>query len=322
VQLAVVIVTVTLNAALDVTYTIDTLTPRSTHRVRAVARRAGGKGINVARVLAALGEPTLVTGLAGGSTGAAIRQDLVAAGLADRLVPITAESRRTLTVVDGGGATGFHEPGGEVRPEEWAAFCSSFAELVQGADVVVCSGSLPPGVPTDAYAVLITLAAAHRVRTLIDAEGPPLREALRARPSLVKPNAAELAATVGATDPLSGAEALRWAGAEAAVVTLAADGLLAVAPDGAWQARPSRRLTGNATGAGDACAAALAAGLRRGSPWAESLRTAVALPAAAVRSPLAGDFDHDTYREISAGMNLEAMHAADCNERDRLRGPR
>jgi tagatose 6-phosphate kinase len=308
-----VILTVTLNTALDVTYDVAVLTPYASHRVGAVSRRAGGKGINVARVLAALGETTVVTGLAGGPTGAAIRQDLAAAGLRDALVEVSAESRSTVTVVDPEGATGFNEPGGGVQPQEWEAFCASFTGLARTADVVVLSGSLPPGVPTDAYARLVGIAAAHGARTLVDSEGDPLLAALSAHPDLVKPNAAELAATVATDDPLTGALTLRSVGAGAVVVTLGADGLLGVTAGGAWRARPPERVAGNATGAGDACAAALAAGLRARTPWPVRLQNAVALSAAAVRSPLAGDFDHPTYRRLSAAVTLEDLHAIDLD---------
>lgn len=307
------IVTVTVNAALDVTYAVEALTPHTTHRVRSTASRAGGKGINVARVLSALGEPTVVTGLVGGPTGAAIREDLAACGLPDALTDMAAESRRTLTVVDGTDATGFNEPGGEVRPAEWDSFCATFSDLVQSTDIVVCSGSLPPGVPSDGYAVLVSIATECGVRTLLDCEGEALRAALAARPHLVKPNAAELEATTGVSDPLEGALALRSAGAGAVVVTLGAEGLLGVTQEGVWRARPPEPVAGNPTGAGDACAAALAAGLRSGSPWPELLREAVALSAAAVRTRLAGEFDESTYRRMRAGVTVEELDAADLN---------
>jgi tagatose 6-phosphate kinase len=307
------ILTVTVNAALDVTYAVEALTPHTTHRVRSTASRAGGKGINVARVLSALGEPTAVTGLVGGPTGVAIRGDLAASGLPDALIHMAAESRRTLTVVDSRDATAFNEPGGKVRPEEWDTFCAKFSDLVRSADVVVCSGSLPPGVPTDGYAVLVRIAAAHGVRTLLDSEGEPLRAALAARPHLVKPNAAELEATTGVSDPLAGALALRSAGAGAVVVTLGPEGLLGVTQEAVWRARPPERVAGNPTGAGDACAAALAAGLARGSPWPELLQEAVALSAAAVRARLAGEFDDSTYRRVRAGVTVEELDAADRN---------
>ncbi|WP_219416266.1 1-phosphofructokinase family hexose kinase [Pseudonocardia nigra] len=303
------ILTVTLNAALDVTYTVDALVPYATHRIGSVTARAGGKGVNVARVAAALGHETAVTGFAGGATGTAIRAELAAAGLRDELVAVAAESRRTATVVDGVDATGFHEPGPEVRTTEWSAFCASFAGLARAAHVVVCSGSLPPGVPLDAYAVLVDIARRHGARTVVDAEGSSLRAALAARPDIVKPNLAELTATVGITEPLAGGRALCAAGARSVVVSSGPDGLLAVTGEGTWRARPPRRIRGNPTGAGDAAVAALAAGLVHDAPWPRRLRDATALSAAAVAAPLAGEFDAPAYHRMRVEISLEELDA-------------
>ncbi|MEZ0069376.1 tagatose 6-phosphate kinase [Streptacidiphilus sp. MAP12-20] len=200
------IVTVTLNAALDVTYVVDGVTLGATHRVRSVAQRAGGKGVNAARVLAALGEPALALGLAGGATGDALRAELAASGVPHRLTPIAGATRRAVAVVDaaagggasGGGVTGFWEPGPMVTAEEFERFVrDDFLPSLATARAVVLSGSLPPGVPVDAYARLVRLAADAGVPALVDADGPALRAALGARPALVKPNAEEARRALG-----------------------------------------------------------------------------------------------------------------------------
>ncbi|MDH6109422.1 tagatose 6-phosphate kinase [Kitasatospora sp. MAP12-15] len=319
------ILTVTLNAALDVTYFVDALIPHSSHRVEALHERAGGKGINVARVLAALGQPAVVTGLAGGPTGAQLRGELRAVGLADELVPIAGDSRRTVTVVSrlDGDATVFNQSGPPVQPGEWAAFTAHYATLVREASVVVLSGSLPPGLASDAYAQLVALAAAAGAATVLDTSGPALTAALGAGPDVVKPNAAELAAATGtgiaagsnsaATGSnfvAAAAAQLRAAGARAVVASCGPDGLHAITSHGSWRATPPEQLSGNPTGAGDACVAALAAGLAAGAPWPDILREAVALSAAAVPCPVAGDFDADTYHRFRTAVPVEEVHAA------------
>ncbi|MEV6400251.1 PfkB family carbohydrate kinase, partial [Streptomyces sp. NPDC051907] len=208
-----VILTVTLNTALDVTYVVDSLLPRASHRVGAVHERAGGKGVNVARVLHALGHPAVVTGFFGGATGDRVRKELRAAGLVDQLVPRAADSRRTLTVVsrDDGDATVFNESGGPVRSGEWQVFTRHYRRLLRDADAVVLCGSLPPGLPDDAYGQLIALAGAAGVPTVLDTSGPALRAALPAGPDVVKPNSAELAAATGQSDPAAAAAELRAA---------------------------------------------------------------------------------------------------------------
>jgi tagatose 6-phosphate kinase len=321
-----VIVTVTLNAALDVTYVVEGgVRPGATHRVHSVAQRAGGKGVNTARVLAALGEPVLALGLAGGASGAELQEELDAADLPHRFTPIAGTTRRTVAVVDASGAcgvTGFWEPGPEVAPQEWQRFLSDFRATLTDAQAVVLSGSLPPGVPGDAYAALVELASAADVPTLVDADANALRVALTARPTLVKPNAEEALRALGDSSPLGRpadgdvgtdelatepgaptapaglARRLVAAGAGAAVVSAGAEGLAAWWGGRLLAAAPPRVVMGNATGAGDAASAALAVGLARGLPPEQALARAVALSAAAVATPLAGDVDAAVLAEL------------------------
>ena len=282
------ILTVTLNPALDVTYTVDTLVPHATHRVTAVRERAGGKGLNVAAVLHALGEPVLATGLLGGATGAAVA---ARTAVPHSFTAIGGETRRTVTVVDRTDATGLWEPGPVVTPDEWGAFQEHYAALVKDADVVVLSGSLPQGLPADAYATLVGLARRYACRSVLDSSGDALRLGGEAGPDIVKPNAAEL------PDIRTPQRAV--------VETHGPRGLIARTPEGSWHAQPPEVVTGNPTGAGDACAAALARGLRNGTPWPELLADAVALASAAVVAPLAGQIDINHYRATKERVHVQ-----------------
>ena len=292
------IATVTLNLALDVTYTVREVTWHAANRVTAVAERAGGKGVNVARVLAALGHRAMVCGLAGGTTGDAITAELDAAGLGAVLTPIAGNSRRTVAVVDAsaGDATGFWEAGPNVADAEWNDFLRAYETVLVDARAVVLSGSLPPGVPGDAYADLCTRAAEAGVPAILDADGEALRAGLAGRPAVIKPNRDELARVAGRRDMVDAAQRLRAAGAHSVVVSSGPDGMLAVTPEGTWRATPAERVAGNPTGAGDAAVAALAAGLVDGRPWPERLADAIAVSAAAVGAPVAGEFDVHLYR--------------------------
>ena len=292
------ILTVTLNAALDITYRVDRLTPHRTHRVSEVAGRPGGKGVNVAAVLTQLREPAVATGLVGGATGEQLRAGLAAAGIPDGFVSITGGSRRTVTVVDDVDATGFWEPGPAVTPAEWDAFLTRYRGLLRVSRVVVLAGSLPAGVPDDAYARLVTLAREATVPSIVDTSGPALRAALAAGPDVVKPNAAELAEAAGSDDVLGAAAVLRRAGAGAVVVSRGPDGLLASTVDGVYRAVPPGPVAGNPTGAGDAAVAALARGLAAAAAWPAVLADAVALSAAAVAAPHAGSVDEPTYDRL------------------------
>ena len=298
------ILTVTLNAALDVTYQVPALRLGHTHRPTATDMRAGGKGVNVARVLHALGHQTMVTGLVGGETGNAIRADVLVAGLREALFEMTGPSRRTVTVVSDGTATAVNEPGPEVSISDWADFVGGYHALAAQASVVVLSGSLPPNLPDSAYAQLIR---ATPIPVILDTSGPALLAGVAARPAVVKPNVHELTEVTGLDDPAAAARVLLDKGAHAVVVSLGADGLIAVTHEGSWRVRVPEELTGNPTGAGDACVAALAAW--HALDWPDRLAEAVAVSAAAVPCPLAGDIDVDTYARLRPAITVEELDA-------------
>lgn len=294
------ILTVTLNTALDITYQVNALIPHGSHRVSEVVERPGGKGLNVARVLSALGQECVVTGFAGGAVGAVLRQLLAPLPVQDALVPISGSTRRTIAVVDGtsGDTTQLNEPGPTVSPEEWAAFLRAYGALLHNADAVALCGSLPPGVHVGAYADLIRGAHAAQVPVLLDTSGEPLRRGIAARPDLVKPNLDELAQLTGSREPLRATHEARRRGAHTVVTSLGADGLLAATGRGVWQAAPPSPVKGNPTGAGDSVVAALLAGLVEGVAWPERLAHAVALSAATVLAPAAGEFDRAGYETL------------------------
>ena len=303
-----VILTVTLNMALDVTYHVETFERGQTTRVAEVARRAGGKGVNVARVLHALGREVVVTGLVGGFNGEAARAELNAAGLRDELVEIEGESRLTLVVVDrDGAATGFSERGPIVAGQEWEAARRRCGELIGSSSVVVLAGSLPVGVPPDAYAQLIKAATGAGVPVLLDADGEALALGAAAGPAVVKVNRSELASATGEHEVRAGVRALRAAGARTVVVTEGSAGLTCFSDRGALRAAAPEVLNGNPTGAGDAVSAALAVGMIDDLPWPDRLSDAAALSAAAVSAPQAGSFDPDVYRHLRTTVQAVAV---------------
>ncbi|MCC5479893.1 1-phosphofructokinase family hexose kinase [Streptomyces sp. NPDC059680] len=307
------ILTVTLNTALDLTYRVRSLRPHASHRVSEVIERPGGKGVNVARVLAALGHEVTVTGFAGGGTGRAIRERLAGVpGLTDALVPVAGATRRTIAVVDelSGDTTQLNEPGPQIAPTEWGAFLDHYEELLAGASAVALCGSLPPGVPVGTYANLVRAARSAGVPVLLDTSGEPLRRGVAARPDLVKPNADELAELTGSHEPLRATQDARRRGAHAVVASLGADGLLAATPQGRWRATPPARVRGNPTGAGDSAVAGLLSGLVERLPWPERLARAVALSAATVRSPAAGEFDPAVYEELRGRVAVTGVASA------------
>jgi tagatose 6-phosphate kinase len=310
------ILVVALNPALDVTHHVPGVDWSGVNRPAQVRAAPGGKGLNVARTLRALGSDTLVVGLAGGVTGDAVRARLAGAGVPAVFAGIAGETRRTFAVVDTHRheTALFNEPGPQVSQPEWAELLVLYDDALAGCSAVVLSGSVPPGLPEGSYAALAARAAAAGVPVVLDAEGPALLHGAAEGPAIVKPNLAELERTVGR--PLPGpagtgragiaqaARELMAAGARAVVVSLGGDGLLAVTGDGGWHAAPPALVAGNPTGAGDAVVAGLALGLASGTPWPERLRQAAALGTAAAAAPAAGQFDPADYARALAGVSV------------------
>jgi tagatose 6-phosphate kinase len=316
------ILAVCLNLALDITHYVENVDWTGVNRPTAVHARPGGKGTNVARNLHSFGIEVLLTGLAGGSTGSAVGAGLRRLGVPAAFAPVGGETRRTFSVVDGGGRVAlFNEPGPQVSAAEFKRFRADFDAALAGASVVVLSGSLPPGLPPTAYAELIAAAAAAGVPAVLDTSGEPLREGVAAGPAIVKPNIEELTALSGRslrtadgqislTAVAAAAAELQAAGARAVVASLGQDGLFAVTEEGCWHARPPAAPAGNATGAGDAATAGLARGLLLGQPWPMRLAHAAALGAAAVAAPVAGEFSHADYEHGVSLVTVERLAVA------------
>lgn len=286
------ILTVTPNPALDLTWRVDRLVEGGTHRADAGAARAGGKGLNVARVAHAEGADVLAVTTVGGRVGEEFAEELRASGVPHALVPVAAETRRSIAVVDAalGDTTIINERGVNPTDVEWSALLAEVVERLAGTRVLVVSGSLPPGAPESLIPMLIAVGRDAGVPVIVDTSGSALLLAADAGASVLKPNAAELVEATGIADPVDGARSLIARGAELVLLSLGAEGMLAVTGTELVHARLDEPLSGNPTGAGDAgvaaCAVLYAAGVRDPE---QILRRATAWSAAAVLTPLAGD---------------------------------
>jgi 1-phosphofructokinase family hexose kinase len=289
------ILTVTPNPALDVTYRVSGLEAGESHRVDAPVTRAGGKGVNVARVVTQTGGHALVLATAGGAAGSRFAADLLASGLPHELVPVAAETRTSIAIVDEADATTtmLNEAGRPLTVEEWEHLGEAADRLSIPAQCLVASGSLPTDAPEGFYASLVAVARDRGIPSIIDTSGPGLVLAARAGAHVLKPNRRELAETTGESDPLDGAAQLIGLGAGLVFVSLGEKGMLALSasdPSRPLRARLDAPLRGNATGAGDAAVAAIASCLVEGErDPAAMLSRAVAWSAAAVLAPLAGE---------------------------------
>lgn len=313
------IVTVTANPAVDLTYEVPRLVPGSSHRVRQPLLRAGGKGLNVARVLHQAGYRTVALAPVGGLSGTEFRAELAASGVPHTLTQTAVATRRSMAFVDGeaGQTSIFNETGSPLSEAEWDALSAALEAQLESAGALVGSGSLPDGAPADFYPSLVRRARAHGIPSLIDTSGDALLAAADAGADLLKPNHHELLAATGATTLDDGARHLLDRGAGAVVVSCGEDGM-ALYRTGRpilWASLP--RVEGNPTGAGDAAVAALAVVLASHPTGASGvtaatasrhsdetlLRLATAWSAAAVLMPAAGEL-HTSYPELIAAVTI------------------
>ncbi len=306
------IVTVTPNPAIDLTWSVARIAAGETHRVETGRARAGGKGLNVARVLHSQGHAVRAVATVGGATGSEFAADLRAIDLPHRLVGVIAPTRRSIALYDESRhqTSIFNELGVNHAPGEWRALATAATRALPDCRCLVGSGSLPPGGPAGFLADLVSAARAAGVPSVVDTSGPALLEAAKARATVLKPNRDELREATGEADPVAGARALIVLGAEWVVVTLGAEGMLVVCagdPVTVLRARLPQALAGNATGAGDAAVAATAAALASGQTDPERvLRAATAWSAAAVLMPLAGEIS-PSHPELAERVLVEAV---------------
>jgi 1-phosphofructokinase/tagatose 6-phosphate kinase len=193
------IITVTLNAAIDKSLAVPNFRLGRRHRTVEQRTMAGGKGVNIARTLKGLGQPVIATGFAGGATGTHIVEQLTEESILNDFVRIREESRTNTSVLDPttGEQTEINERGPSVTEREVELFRDKLLYLARGAAIVVFAGSLPPGVDPDLYAGLIRDLERLEVTTVVDTDGEPLRQAVRAEPDLVSPNVVEAEELVG-----------------------------------------------------------------------------------------------------------------------------
>ncbi len=193
------IITVTLNAAIDKSLSVPNFRLGRRHRTVEQRTMAGGKGVNIARTLKMLGQPVIATGFAGGVTGTHIVEQLTEESILNDFVRIREESRTNTSVLDPttGNQTEINERGPSVSEHEIELFRDKLLYLARGAAIVVFAGSLPRGLDPDIYAVLIRELERTGVTTVIDTDGEPLRQAVRAEPDVVSPNVIEAEELVG-----------------------------------------------------------------------------------------------------------------------------
>jgi 1-phosphofructokinase family hexose kinase len=315
-----VIVTVTLNAALDRTVTVPNFQRGHRHRASQGLTLAGGKGINIARALKRLGAPVVATGLAGGRTGTRIVEELTAEAILNDFVRIADESRTTTAVVDptSSSYTEIVEWGPHVEPEELDMLMEKLHYLANGAEAVIFAGSLPRGVQDAFYAEAIRDLKRRNVQSVLDSDGQPLRLGTEAEPFLVTPNQPEAEGLVGQEfsdddDFLMALDAIADTGAQNVLITYASGCVGRFREERRvrrFRALAPRLEAISAVGSGDTLLAGFIAARVEGRSTEDSLRNAVAAGAVSTLEVGAGRFQPRELGRIAAEVRVEELEPA------------
>lgn len=278
------ILTITLNPSVDISYRLSHFSMDKVNRVRDVSKTAGGKGLNVTRVLHQLGEDVAATGFLGGSLGDFIRTKLGNLGIHDFFTTIQGETRNCIAVVHEGKQTEILESGPVVTENEAAEFLDRLTEYVEKVDIVTISGSLPKGLPDNFYEQILKIAGRHDTPVLLDTKGELLAKSLQdqSKPFLIKPNQDELADLAGKQldDEQQMLDVLQqpmFADVHWVVVTTGAKGAIIKHNTHFYRAKVPEINGLNPVGSGDSVIAGFAAGLERRLADEELIRFGLAM---------------------------------------------
>ncbi len=308
------ILTVTLNTSIDKLYLLDSMRPETVTRVKEVHNTAGGKGLNVSRAAAGLGEPVTATGFVGGFNGQYLESLVSSPLIRCAFTHVQGETRSCINCWDlsRGRSTEYLEPGRPVTPEDVGRFLADFDACLPGADVVTVSGSVPQGVPDGLYGELIRRCHAAGIPVLLDTSGSRLAEAVKEKPDFIKPNEDEIAQLTG--QPFTGADgalrslaSLHGSGIPFTVLSMGGEGALLVCDRGVFRGQPPRITPRNTVGCGDSMVAGFAVGFARRLPVEETFRMALAVSAASALSLFTGAFDPADYERLLPEISIQKL---------------
>lgn len=307
------ILTLTLNPALDLTVSLDTLQPGAVNRSLEMRRDAAGKGLNVAQVLADLGHSVTVGGFLGAANAAQFEALFQRRGLIDAFVRVPGETRSNIKLAERSGrVTDINGPGPVVGAGHQAQLLDQLDQIAVGHAAVVVAGSLPQGVSPQWLTTLLRRLTALGLPLLLDSSGDALRAGLAAKPWLIKPNEEELAEACGLVEPsgatlAAAASGLREQGIEHVLLSRGAAGVSWYGPGFALQAQPPAVEVVSTVGAGDSLLAATLHGLLSGWPAERTLRLATAIAAQAVTRVGFGIHDREQLARLEADVRIAPL---------------
>ncbi|BCP62731.1 tagatose-6-phosphate kinase [Streptococcus parasuis] len=276
------ILTITLNPSVDIAYQLNQFQLDSVNRVEKVQKTAGGKGLNVTRVLKQIGEDVLATGFIGGELGNDVKNQLYQNHIKSSFVEISGETRNCIAILHEGQQTEILEQGPTIQEHEALNFIEHLRNLLSKVEVVVISGSLPKGLESDYYVKIVELCKKFGVAVVLDCSGEALKKVLESKenPTVIKPNTEELSQLIGSdvTDENQELQSVLssqiFQGIEWVVVSLGAKGAFAKHKDKFYRVRIPKIDVVNPVGSGDSTVAGIAASLAHALPDVELLKNA------------------------------------------------
>ncbi len=309
------ITTVTLNASIDKAYHMSERIENGTvMRVASVKNSAGGKGLNVARIIQLCGGEVKATGLVGGYNGAYLESLLDQDHIEHQFCHMQGETRSCINILDPEyGSTEYLEPGSGVLKEELEQFMEVvLLEAIKDSEIVTISGSAPKGVPVDIYCKMIQSIKKAGKKVILDTSGTLLEEGMKALPTLIKPNKDEMEALfkikiTSYEDILYYAKKIYDMGIPYVVVSLGKDGALIACKDGIFHAVSPRLNAVNTVGCGDSMVGAFAFALEQGWSSETTLKYAVSVASANAMSADTGNFDPEVSRKILEQVTMKKL---------------
>lgn len=308
------ILTVTLNAAIDKRYVVSGFEVGEVNRVTACSYTPGGKGLNVSKPASIAGAQVVATGFVGGHAGNYIVDSLKDFGITSEFYHLDAESRSCINIWDEVNhvQTEFLEPGFTVTEADFQGFKEKFTALVPKADVVAMSGSVPKGLNGKAYQELVEIVKAAGKKVILDTSGTLLEMGIEAKPTMVKPNIDEIRMLTGSNcdtreELIAAAKKIHESGIEVVVISLGADGSLLVCKEGVYQAVVPKIDAVNTVGCGDSMIAGFAYGFEQGLPITEVLKLASAISASAAMREETGFFVKEDMETILPRIEVQKL---------------
>lgn len=309
------ILTVTLNAAIDKRYVVEGFQVGEVNRVKECAYTPGGKGLNVSKPAAIAGAEVVATGFVGGHAGNYIEASLKPFHVESAFYHLEAESRSCINIWDEVNKvqTEFLEPGFTVTEEDFQGFVEKFKGLVEKADVVAMSGSVPKGLDGTAYQRLVKIVKEAGKKVILDTSGKLLEMGIEACPTMIKPNIDEIRMLTGKPcdsfeEIIEAAKVIHGKGIEIVAVSLGGDGSIVVCEEGIFQAKVPKIDAVNTVGCGDSMIAGFALGISEKLPMEEILRKASAISAAAAMRKETGFFVKEDMEEILPKVQIMKLN--------------